>query len=140
MPSTKFQPGQSGNPKGRPKGKKIDTSLRKPISDAMPEILATLIEMAKAGDVHAAKILLDRVCPVLRPMATPISLPLADTLASQGEEIIRATMSGTIPPDIGAQLITALAAQGKLIELQDIVKPTESRLLQLNKSDYQVNE
>jgi hypothetical protein len=39
---------------------------------------------------------------------------------AQGNEIIRATLSGEIPPDIGSQLITALSNQGKLIELQEM--------------------
>ena len=47
------------------------------------------------------------------------------TLAEQGNEIIRATLSGNIPPDIGAQLITALANQGKLIELQELTERIE---------------
>ncbi|MDO9046459.1 MAG: DUF5681 domain-containing protein [Methylobacter sp.] len=120
--STKFQPGVSGNPKGKPKDKTPATLLRKSIAEAMPEIILTLIEQAKAGDVAAAKCLLDRVCPTLKPQAQPICLPVNGSLAEQGGEIIRATMKGQIPPDIGAQLITALSNQGKLVELQELTR------------------
>ena len=58
--STKFKPGVSGNPKGKPKDKTPATLLRKSIAEAMPEIILTLIEQAKNGDVAAAKCLLDR--------------------------------------------------------------------------------
>jgi len=126
MTGTKFKPGQSGNPNGRPKDKTPATILRKSIADAMPEILAQLVEQAKAGDVAAAKVLLDRVCPPLKPQALPISLPVNGSLTEQGGEIIRATMAGQIPPDIGSQLITALAAQSKIIEIDELTKRIEA--------------
>lgn len=124
--STKFQPGVSGNPKGKPKDKTPATLLRKSIAEAMPEIILTLIEQAKNGDVAAAKVLLDRCCPALKPQAMTINLPVNGTLAEQGGEVIRATLSGHIPPDIGAQLITALANQGRLIELQELTERIEN--------------
>jgi hypothetical protein len=120
--STKFKPGVSGNPKGKPKDKTPATLLRKSIIDDMPEIILTLVGLAKGGDVAAAKILLDRCCPALKPQAMAINLPVNGTLAEQGGEIIKATLSGHIPPDIGAQLITALSNQGKLIELQELTE------------------
>jgi hypothetical protein len=122
MTTTKFKPGVSGNPNGKPKDKTPATLLRKSIAEAMPEIILTLIEQAKNGDTGAAKVLLDRCCPALKPQAMPINLPVNGTLAEQGGEIIRATMAGQIPPDIGAQLITALSNQGKLIEWQELTE------------------
>ena len=68
--------------------------------------------------MQAIKLVLERVCPALKPQAVPISLPVCGSLAEQGNVIIKATMSGKIPPDIGSQLITALSNQGKLVELQ----------------------
>ena len=122
MTTTKFEPGKSGNPKGRTAGKTPSTMLRKSIADDMPEIIKTLISLAKGGDVQAARVLLDKVCPSLKPQALPISLPEKSTLAEQGSEIIKATMAGQIPPDIGSQLITALSNQGKLVELQELAE------------------
>jgi hypothetical protein len=122
MTQTKFKPGISGNPNGRPKDKTPATILRKSISEDMPEIIKTLVELAKGGDVQAAKVLLDRICPALKPQAMPINLPNNGTLTEQGNEIIKATMAGQIPPDIGSQLITALSNQGKLIELQEMAE------------------
>lgn len=125
MPTPKFKPGESGNPKGRPKDKTPATLLRKSIAEAMPEIITKLVELAKGGDVAAAKVLLDRCCPALKPQAMPISLPVNGTLAEQGGEIIKATMSGQIPPDIGSQLIMALANQSKIIEIEELTKRIE---------------
>lgn len=120
--TTKFKPGQTGNPNGRPKDKTPATLLRKSIINDMPAIILTLIEQAKNGDTAAAKILLDRCCPALKPQAMPINLPVNGSLAEQGGEVIRATLSGQIAPDIGSQLITALSNQGKLIELQELTE------------------
>lgn len=80
----------------------------------------SLIAKAKDGDVAAAKVLLDRVCPPLKPQALPLSLIVNGSLVEQGNEVIRATLEGEIPPDIGSQLITALSNQGKLIDLEEL--------------------
>lgn len=126
MAVKKFQPGQSGNPAGRPRDKTPATKLRKSIAEDMPDSIKALITQAKAGDVAAAKVLLDRVCPSLKPQALPISLPANGTLTEQGGEIIKATMAGQIPPDISSQLITALAAQSKIIETDELTKRIEA--------------
>jgi hypothetical protein len=120
--STKFKAGVSGNPLGRKKGTTPASMLRKSIVNDMPEIILKLVDQAKNGDTAAAKILLDRCCPTLKPQAMNINIPVNGTLAEQGGEIISATLSGQIPPDIGSQLITALSNQGKLIELQELTE------------------
>ncbi len=126
MTRPKFKPGVSGNPKGRPKDKTPATLLRKSIVEDMPEIILKLVEQAKSGDTAAAKILLDRCCPALKPQAMTINIPIGGTLAEQGGEIITATMKGQIPPDIGAQLIAALAAQSKIIEIDELTQRIEA--------------
>lgn len=100
--------------------------LRQSIADDMPGIIQTLVGLAKDGDVHAAKVLLDRICPPLKPQALAINLPVNGSLAEQGGEIIRATMTGKIPSDIGSQLITALAQQAKIIEVDELTKRIEA--------------
>jgi hypothetical protein len=120
--TTKYKPGQSGNPNGRPKDKTPATQLRKSIAGDMQDIIDKLVELAKDGDVQAAKVLLDRVCPTLKPQAMPVNVPIGDTLPDTGGNIIVATLTGQIPPDIGAALITALSNQGKLIELQELAE------------------
>ena len=122
---SKFEKGQSGNPKGRTPAHITATKVRKGLADDLPDILNKLIELAKGGDVQAIKLVLERVCPALKPQAVPINLPFVDSLAGQGNEIIRATMQGKIPPDIGSQLITALANQAKVIEIDELTKRIE---------------
>ena len=122
MAESKFTPGKSGNPNGRPKNKSAPVMLRKAIDQAMPEIIEALIDQTKRGDIAAATVLLNRCIPALKAEAQAINLPVMDTLPEQGDEIIKAAVSGQIPPDIGAQLITALSNQGKLVELQELAE------------------
>ena len=122
MPTQKFKPGVSGNPKGRTAGKTPGAKLRKAIEEKADDILQAVINAAIDGDMQACKMLLDRVTPTLKPQAMAISLPVKSTLAEQGGAIIKATMAGQIPPDIGSQLITALASQSKIVEIDDVLK------------------
>jgi len=125
MTTHKFKKGMSGNPAGRPAGKTPGAQLRKAIELRADDILQSVIDAAVNGDMQACKILLDRITPTLKPQALPISLPANETLAGQGEEVIKATVTGEIPPDIGSMLITALANQGKLVEIQELTKRIE---------------
>lgn len=104
------------------------TNARKEIEKALPSILEAVIGQAKNGDIQAAKILIDKLCPNLRPVALPINLPMPTNgvLSEMGEEILNATMTGGISPDIGSMLITALANQAKIIEISDLTKRIEA--------------
>jgi len=91
MPTFKFEPGQSGNPKVD-EGQDTGHLIKKVIAEAMPEIILTLIEQLKLADVQAAKVLLDRCCPVLSHRPCQSIWPVNGSLAEQGGEIIKATM------------------------------------------------
>ena len=58
-PSNQWKPGQSGNPKGRPKkGETVTDAIRDKIG---PELLAEkLLELVEAGDLAAIKYATDR--------------------------------------------------------------------------------
>jgi len=93
MPTPKFKPGQSGNLKGRPKDKTLATQLRKAIVDDMPDIVSKLVELAKGGDMQAAKLLLDRVCPTLKPQA------MLETMKIDRENAVRAHIPDNVDFD-----------------------------------------
>jgi hypothetical protein len=121
MKDTKFQIGQSGNPAGRQKGKPLKiTELRKAIEAKADDILQAVIIAAVGGDMSACKMLLDKIVPNLKPQALAVNLPVCETLSLQGTEIIKATLMGKLPPDVGAMLINALSNQSKLLEMQEL--------------------
>lgn len=119
----RFRKGQSGNPKGRPPGSGLAGELRRAIATDAPDILAALIEQAKAGDVQAARVLLDRILPSLKPESAPVHVPgLADagSLAERAESVLQAVGAGDVPPDVAAALVAAVGALARIHELDEI--------------------
>ena len=114
---SKFRPGQSGNPRGRPPGSGIAASARAIIAEAVPEILGKLVDQAKAGDVPASRILLERTVPTLKPLEEPTQLEIGvGTLTEMGNAIVHAMAAGALSP---AQAASMLAALGSLSKIQE---------------------
>lgn len=64
----KWKDGESGNPKGRPKGKiSQSTKVRNLLESRSEELVETVIRLALEGDLIALKMWIDRVCPPLKP-------------------------------------------------------------------------
>lgn len=118
---TAWKPGKSGNPKGRPPGTGEVAKLRASIREQLPGILKALTAQALAGDSQAARLLLERVLPPLRPVEQGQPLALPDgTLTEQGRAVLAAIGAGDIGPGQGAQLLGAIAGLARLVELDDI--------------------
>lgn len=136
---TTFKKGVSGNPAGRPKGSGLAGQLRKAIADDADEILQSVITQAKGGDLAAAKILLDRIVPPLKPEAQVVQIDAlsgSGDLVGKADAVIHAVGSGDLAPDIAAQLISAVATLAKVIEvneLQQRLEMLERHLLQKSK-------
>jgi hypothetical protein len=118
----KFQKGQSGNPAGRPRGIVTQAKLREAILGDIPDILSTLVEAAKGGDVAAAKLLVDRTIPALKPTSDPVSFTPGATLADTGHAIMQAVALGQMTTDQGTALISALAGLARVIEVDQLAR------------------
>ena len=109
----KYVPGQSGNPSGKPRGALgLPGKLRQALAQEAQGILDAMIQAAKQGDTTAAGLILSRVIPPLRPNHGPVNLPgLADASPNeQLRQVIAATASGEIAPDVAVALVTMLTA------------------------------
>lgn len=122
----KFKPGQSGNPRGRPKGPMASTKLRDAIGQDLHAIVAALVEKAKDGDTAAAALLFSRTLPPLRPMTeTPdIRLP-GTTFGERAESVAVATLNGNISPTAASELMTILSAQARIAEISELAERLE---------------
>ena len=117
----RWQPGQSGNPSGRPPGTGEVAKLRASIAERVPEILERLTEAALAGDVSAARLLLERVLPPIKPVELPIEMTLSEGRPTeQARQVLAAAAGGTLAPDQAVSLIGALAALAKITETDEL--------------------
>jgi Family of unknown function (DUF5681) len=117
-----FEKGKSGNPSGRPHGETPQMRIRREIEAEMPGILGATIEAAKAGDMSAVKILMDKIVPNVKPQAFPVVVKPGANAVETGDNIILETLSGRLSADIGVALISMLTAQAKAIETDDLAK------------------
>lgn len=126
-PPNQWKAGQSGNPKGRPPGVSAVTKMRESLSADVPDILAGLVAAAKAGDVQAARLILERVLPPLKGIEQPVMLSLPDggTLTDKADAMLCAAANGELAPGQAAQLISALGAMARVAEIDELAKRIE---------------
>ena len=75
-----FQKGQSGNPKGRPKGarNKATLAMETLLNGEAATLTRKTVEMALAGDTTALRLCLDRIMPPRKDRAVLPSSPRRD--------------------------------------------------------------
>lgn len=119
-----FKPGQSGNPAGKPKGaKNKSTAMAQALFDGEAETLTRkIIELAKNGDMQALRVCVDRLCPPMKAQAAPIQveIPESDSISDIAKFLINAAAKGQLPPDVAAQLVSAVGTLARVVEVDEL--------------------
>jgi hypothetical protein len=115
---SKFKPGQSGNPKGRPRGSLNKTTLAtQTLLDGEAEVLTRkVLDLAKAGNPMALRLCFERLLPPRKDRPINFDLPPiqgAADLTQALEAILRAVAQGEITPGEGQVLTGMLEAYRK---------------------------
>ena len=117
-----FKRGQSGNPAGKPRGARDKrTDIRALLEPHKEKLARKAIELALAGDTTALRLCFERLWPSLRSQDAPIALSgFEGEIADKGNRVLTAMTAGEITLDNGASLMQALAAQSRIVEVNEL--------------------
>jgi len=122
-PEPKPKPGPPGNPKwvkgmkspnpaGRPPGSTAQTILLKRMLENADGIVDMLIFKAMEGDTNSASLILSRIMPSIKAQAQRVAFDFDHTapVSQQVEQVIAAMADGSVPADIGRQIVDAIGS------------------------------
>lgn len=120
-----FQPGQSGNPNGRPYGSRNKATLAiERLLDGEAEVLTRkAVELALEGDMQALRLCLERICPPRKSRPIEIELPKVETvedIAKAHASVIAAMGDGAISPEEASTIAGVLEARRRAIETVEL--------------------
>ena len=121
--SNGWKAGQSGNPAGRKPGTGAVAKIRASMAEHVPALVSMLLERAMAGDIGAARLLLERTVAPLKAAEQSAPVALAGgSLAEQGRAVVAAVASGELAPGQGAALLSSIGTLAKLIEVDELAR------------------
>ncbi|SDD94048.1 DUF5681 domain-containing protein [Belnapia rosea] len=123
----RFEPGQSGNPSGRPRGTrhKALLALNAIGAEGAEAVLRKVVEDAQAGDMRAAEILLRRVWPERKGRLVEFDLPPiagATDAVKAAAAIVEAVASGDLTPDEAQAVAGVVEIQRRAIETAELAE------------------
>ena len=126
-----WKPGQSGNPAGKPKGvlHKTTQAVMEMMQGESDAIARVAIDKAKAGDITALKLVLDRIAPPVKGRAIKMDLPSINTLNDilKAQTAVAEAMSeGDITPDEAATVASILEIKRRALETLELEKRIEA--------------
>jgi hypothetical protein len=98
-------------------------------ADALQQLYTTIFDAAKAGDMTAARLLLDRLDPA--PKGRPVELPGVppidglDAAQQAGRRVLETMLAGELSPDEAGQVLTVITQQIVGLEARDWAKLLE---------------
>jgi hypothetical protein len=124
-PPHAWQPGQSGNPAGKKPGSrnKATEMVLSLMQSGAREITAVVVAQAKAGDLTAAKMILDRLAPPAKERPVSLTLPAtatAEGIAQAQGAILQAVAVGDLLPGEAATLAGIVETRRKALETLEL--------------------
>jgi len=106
-------------------GQSVITRFRAQIEPDAPAILQVMVTAAKGGNIQAARLILERIIPPIKPTEKAIELPLmGDSLAEMGKAVLAGISVGKVAPTQGIQLIASIGALSRLIQIDELERRT----------------
>jgi hypothetical protein len=121
--NTRGKPFRAGNP-GKPKGARHKTTLaiEALLNGEAEELTRAAIEKAKAGDMIALRLCLDRLAPARKDRHISFALPkieqAGDTVKAS-LAIVEAVAAGEITPSEAGELTRVLESYARILETAD---------------------
>jgi hypothetical protein len=133
-----FQPGQSGNPLGRPKGSLNKTTIftQDLLREDVEVMMKKLKELALGGNLMAIKLWLERVVPIAKDSPIKFSLPTIqspDDLVMACERITRALSTGKITLEQAETLMKIFVDVRDNVLLLEVMKELDELKAQMEK-------
>lgn len=126
IPPAAWKPGESGNPRGKPKGA-INRTTRLALElfeGGIKDIAAEVIKQAKDGDLTAARLVLDKLVPNARERAVELpGLPSTESPAGVADAqaaILQAVASGDLTPGEAATLSGIVENRRRTLETLEL--------------------
>ena len=103
---------KSPNPSGRPKGSNSQTKLMERMLADADGVVDAVVAKALEGDTGAASLVLSRIIPALKAQSEKVQFDFdaAAPADQQVEAVLAAITSGIVSPDVGKQIIDAVAS------------------------------
>jgi len=117
----RFAPGNPGRPKGA--RHKATEAVEHLMQGQMERITAAVIEAAAGGDMQAARLVLDRICPARREPAVSVEIPTIESAADLPmaiAAILQAVGAGDLTPSEAAKITQTIEAAAGALELHDL--------------------
>jgi len=123
--ANRWQPGQSGNPAGRPSGSrnKASIAVENIFLDEQEALTRRCIQLAMKGNMQALKLCIERICPVRRDVPINVELPRVQSVEDAVKlttSLIDKVTSGELTPSQGELLSRMIEKHVRVLQLNDL--------------------